>query len=69
MRTAGATDIETHDAVLIAAAFRMYNRYLDGLATWQPIDVRHRFLTSSCSHDGRGASLLWACRMNPSACE
>jgi hypothetical protein len=24
--------------VLIAAAFSMYNRYVDGLATWQPQD-------------------------------
>jgi uncharacterized peroxidase-related enzyme len=37
-RKAGATDIEIHDAVLIAAAFCMYNRYVDGLATWQPHD-------------------------------
>jgi uncharacterized peroxidase-related enzyme len=35
-RNQGATDIEIHDAVLIAAAFCMYNRYVDGLATWQP---------------------------------
>jgi uncharacterized peroxidase-related enzyme len=35
----GATDIEIHDAVLIAAAFCMYNRYVDGLATWQPDDA------------------------------
>jgi AhpD family alkylhydroperoxidase len=27
---------EIHDAVLIAAAFCMYNRYVDGLATWAP---------------------------------
>jgi len=25
--------------VLIAAAFCMYNRYVDGLATWQPEDA------------------------------
>jgi len=37
-REEGATDIEIHDAVLIAAAFCMYNRYVDGLATWQPDD-------------------------------
>ena len=37
-RDAGATDIEIHDTVLIAAAFCMYNRYVDGLATWQPQD-------------------------------
>ncbi len=35
-RAEGATDLEIHDAVLIAAAFSMYNRYVDGLATWQP---------------------------------
>jgi uncharacterized peroxidase-related enzyme len=34
----GATDIEIHDTVLIAAAFCMYNRYVDGLDTWQPHD-------------------------------
>ncbi len=33
-----ATDLEIHDAVLIAAAFCMYNRYVDGLATIQPND-------------------------------
>lgn len=35
-RERGATDKEIHDAVLIAAAFCMYNRYVDGLATWAP---------------------------------
>jgi uncharacterized peroxidase-related enzyme len=34
----GATDREIHDTVLIAAAFCMYNRYVDGLATWAPQD-------------------------------
>ncbi len=37
-RREGATDLEIHDTVLIAAAFCMYNRYVDGLATWQPQD-------------------------------
>jgi uncharacterized peroxidase-related enzyme len=37
-RQQGATDLEIHDTVLIAAAFCMYNRYVDGLATWQPQD-------------------------------
>jgi uncharacterized peroxidase-related enzyme len=37
-RTAGATDTEIHDAVLIAAAFSMFNRYVDGLATFTPRD-------------------------------
>jgi uncharacterized peroxidase-related enzyme len=37
-RKQGATDLEIHDTVLIAAAFCMYNRYVDGLGTWQPSD-------------------------------
>ena len=37
-RQHGATDEEIHDTVLIAAAFCMFNRYVDGLATWQPRD-------------------------------
>ncbi|MER6381026.1 carboxymuconolactone decarboxylase family protein [Streptomyces sp. NPDC001118] len=35
-RSAGATDTEIHDTVLIAAAFCMFNRYVDGLATTLP---------------------------------
>ena len=35
-RLEGATDKEIHDTVLIAAAFCMYNRYVDGLGTWAP---------------------------------
>jgi uncharacterized peroxidase-related enzyme len=35
-RSAGATDREIHDSVLIAAAFCMFNRYVDGLGTWAP---------------------------------
>jgi uncharacterized peroxidase-related enzyme len=37
-RAAGASDVEIHDAVLIAAAFCMFNRYVDGLATFTPRD-------------------------------
>jgi uncharacterized peroxidase-related enzyme len=37
-RSEGATDFEIHDTVLIAAAFCMYNRYVDGLGTTQPRD-------------------------------
>jgi uncharacterized peroxidase-related enzyme len=37
-RQEGANDIEIHDTVLIAAAFSMFNRYVDGLATWAPDD-------------------------------
>jgi uncharacterized peroxidase-related enzyme len=37
-RENGATDKEIHDTVLIAAAFCMFNRYVDGLGTWAPQD-------------------------------
>ena len=37
-RAEGATDVEIHDTVLIAAAFSMFNRYVDGLATLTPTD-------------------------------
>jgi uncharacterized peroxidase-related enzyme len=37
-RDEGATDIEIHDTVLIAALFCLYNRYVDGLATVTPSD-------------------------------
>jgi uncharacterized peroxidase-related enzyme len=37
-RAAGADDKAIHDTVLIAAAFCMYNRYVEGLATWAPRD-------------------------------
>jgi uncharacterized peroxidase-related enzyme len=37
-KISGATEIEIHDTVLIAAAFCMFNRYVDGLATWSPQD-------------------------------
>jgi uncharacterized peroxidase-related enzyme len=37
-REAGATDLEIHDTVLIAAAFCMFNRYVDGLAAVTPDD-------------------------------
>jgi len=35
---ADATDLEIHDTVLIAAAFCILNRYVDGLATFAPQD-------------------------------
>jgi uncharacterized peroxidase-related enzyme len=37
-RAEGATDLEIHDTVLIAALFCLCNRYVDGLATWTPHD-------------------------------
>nr|WP_231935255.1 carboxymuconolactone decarboxylase family protein [Micromonospora viridifaciens] len=37
-RAAGADDKAIHDTVLIAAAFCMFNRHVDGLATWAPVE-------------------------------
>lgn len=37
-RLLGANDREIHDTVLIAAAFSMFNRYVDGLASFTPTD-------------------------------
>jgi uncharacterized peroxidase-related enzyme len=37
-RQEGAQDSDIHDTVLLSAAFCMYNRYVDGLATWAPAD-------------------------------
>ena len=38
-RKLGATDKDIHDTVLIAAAFCMFNRYVDGLAAYTPDDL------------------------------
>jgi len=38
-RAEGATDNEIHDTVLIAAAFCMFNRYVDGLGAMTPTDA------------------------------
>jgi uncharacterized peroxidase-related enzyme len=40
-RQEGATDVEIHDTVLIAALFCLCNRYVDGLATWTPEDPNY----------------------------
>jgi uncharacterized peroxidase-related enzyme len=45
-RRVGATDREIHDAVLIAVAFCMFNRYVDGLAMLTPTDEQ--------AYDGMG---------------
>ena len=37
-KVAGASDLEIHDTVLIAALFCLYNRYVDGLSTVTPTD-------------------------------
>lgn len=38
-RALGADDREIHDTVLIAASFCMFNRYVDGLASFTPTDA------------------------------
>jgi uncharacterized peroxidase-related enzyme len=38
VRAAGASDEDLHDTVLVAAAFCMFNRYVDGLAANTPTD-------------------------------
>lgn len=54
-RDQGATDVEIHDTVLIAAAFSMYNRYVDGLATWQPEDMEaYKPMGKRMAHEGYG---------------
>ena len=56
-RREGADDKAIHDTVLVAAAFCMFNRYVDGLATLAPADpsayeqigaklARHGYLNS-----------------------
>jgi uncharacterized peroxidase-related enzyme len=37
-KTGGADEREIHDTVLIAASFSMFNRYVDGLASFTPTD-------------------------------
>ena len=49
-RSEGATDVEIHDTVLIAAAFCMFNRYVDGLATWAP--------TNEAAYDASAARIV-----------
>lgn len=39
-RKQGASDREIHDTVLIAATFSMFNRYVDGLASFTPTDPK-----------------------------
>jgi len=40
-KKAGASDVELHDTVLIAALFCLYNRYVDGLGTDLPKDAAY----------------------------
>jgi len=57
-RAEGATDIEIHDTVLIAAAFCMFNRYVDGLATETPAtDDAYEEIGQRMAHIGYGSRL------------
>ncbi|MEJ3742969.1 carboxymuconolactone decarboxylase family protein [Actinomycetes bacterium KLBMP 9797] len=52
-RAAGATDEELHDTVLIAAAFCMVNRYVDGLGTVAPTEEeRYDRMGARLARDG-----------------
>jgi uncharacterized peroxidase-related enzyme len=56
-REQGATDQEIHDTVLIAAAFCMYNRYVDGLGTWAPgPNEAYKEMGERMAHVGYGKS-------------
>ncbi len=58
-RGLGATDLEIHDTVLIAAVFCMCNRYVDGLATWAPTDPAfYRSRAAMLAEQGYAASTL-----------
>ena len=55
-KLAGATDQEIHDTVAIAAAFCMFNRYVDGLGTtFEPEDLE----TSGASIAKYGYKMNW----------
>lgn len=57
-RTEGATDLDIHDTVLIAAAFCMFNRYVDGLGAWTPADpAAYRERARHVAEHGYSASL------------
>ena len=58
-REGGATDLEIHDTVLIAAVFCMCNRYVDGLATWAPDDPDfYRQRAAIVARNGYAASTI-----------
>ncbi|MDF7818399.1 peroxidase-related enzyme [Runella sp. MFBS21] len=53
----GATDKDIHDTVLIAAAFCMFNRYVDGLATIAPTEENvYRLRALRIADNGYSAS-------------
>jgi uncharacterized peroxidase-related enzyme len=54
-RAEGATDLEVHDTVLIAAAFCMYNRYVDGLGTLPAAEpAQYAAMATRITTDGYG---------------
>jgi len=54
----GASDRDIHDTVLIAAAFCMYNRYVDGLATLTPTDMSsYPLRAKQVAENGYGAHI------------
>ena len=56
-RAEGATDAHIHDTVLIAAAFAMFNRYVNGLATDLPSDPSFYDVAADLIvHHGYGAA-------------
>ncbi len=58
-REHGATDLEIRDTMLIAAAFCMDNRYVDGLATWAPQDSEiYRQSAARLAAEGYAASTV-----------
>lgn len=58
-RRHGATDVEIHDTVLIAAVFCLCNRYVDGLAAWTPEDPDfYRRRAAIVAEHGYAASTL-----------
>lgn len=58
-RQLGATDLEIHDTVLIAAVFCLCNRYVDGLATWAPDDPEfYRQRAALVAANGYAASTI-----------
>lgn len=55
-RAEGATDKDIHDTVLIAAAFCMFNRYVDGLAATTPTDIpSYKARAKQVAENGYGA--------------
>ncbi len=59
-RSAGATDTEIHDSILIGASFCMFNRYVDGLATPTP-NAHEAYDTMARERAAKGyRAILWA---------